>query len=538
MIILYLFSITVNFKLLPFTSPKVSVKILKTNMHNIEETMNNKQLFISFSSKNSDEAKRVCALLEQNNYPCFISSRDLIAGKEYAGQLIDNIADSKAVILLLSEDSNNSPHVLREVEYAVSKNIPIIVYALEEVKLSKSMEYYLMTHQWIPADSNKDERLLDGVSNILNGNAAPFAPVNNTANAIPAYSGPDKSTGKSKAELKFIIAILVIILLALSVRIIAISLFNNKKETSNTTNDDVASVTFTPTPLVSEPATKVPNPTEEPVATKAPSSDVEIDYKLGDTVTFGKYNGAEIEWRVIKINNDGTMVMISKDILSMKIFDSAEGGEYNMYEGVNYYSYSNHIIEDPTTCIMARGNNDWSISNLRTWLNSDAELVEYKDHKPDRKAYMYNYYDGEAGFLHSFTQEEKAAIIPVNNVTIGNSLSNNGKGGPVESFDLVYLLSSDDLHLLADAGISNYAYPSQTCIENDNNPEGYAYINKEFGTKSFYWWLRDNPEKYPNQVYCVASELESDKKTIEASAGANTYGVRPVVTVNAASFKK
>lgn len=114
-------------------------------------------IFLSHSSKDAEEARRVCELLEQNDIPCFIAPRDIRLGKEYAEEIVDGIDQAAAVILLLSEEANKSPHVLREVERAVSRSIPILVYKLEEVTLSKSMEYFLMTHQWMNAQSSIDE---------------------------------------------------------------------------------------------------------------------------------------------------------------------------------------------------------------------------------------------------------------------------------------------------------------------------------------------------------------------------------------------
>lgn len=59
-------------------------------------------------------------------------------------------------MLLMSNSANQSPHVLREVERAVSKSVPILVYKLEEVEPTKSMEYFLMTHQWVNAKQKGD----------------------------------------------------------------------------------------------------------------------------------------------------------------------------------------------------------------------------------------------------------------------------------------------------------------------------------------------------------------------------------------------
>lgn len=54
-------------------------------------------------------------------------------------------------IYVSHSSKDNSPHVLREIERAVSKHIAIMVYKLEEVELTKSLEYFLMTHQWVSA---------------------------------------------------------------------------------------------------------------------------------------------------------------------------------------------------------------------------------------------------------------------------------------------------------------------------------------------------------------------------------------------------
>lgn len=107
-----------------------------------------KEIFISHSSTDEKEAKKICDYFERNYISCFIAPRDIKVGASYAEELLDGIDNSKILLLMLSNESNNSPHVLREVERAVSHSIPIVVYRLEFVELSKSMEYFLMTNQW------------------------------------------------------------------------------------------------------------------------------------------------------------------------------------------------------------------------------------------------------------------------------------------------------------------------------------------------------------------------------------------------------
>lgn len=107
-----------------------------------------KEIFISHSSSDEKEATRICEYLEKNYINCFIAPRDIKVGASYAEELLDGLDNSKVLLLMLSNEANNSPHVLREVERAVSRSIPIVVYKLEFVELSKSMEYFLMTNQW------------------------------------------------------------------------------------------------------------------------------------------------------------------------------------------------------------------------------------------------------------------------------------------------------------------------------------------------------------------------------------------------------
>lgn len=134
------------------------------------------QIFLSHSSKNAGAAAEICRLLEESGTKCFIAPRDIRTGREYAEEIVNGLDASAAVILLMSKEANHSPHVLREVERAVSRSIPILVYKLEEVALSKSMEYFLMTHQWV-ASQDKDgyEQILSFAADLQQSTQNPQA---------------------------------------------------------------------------------------------------------------------------------------------------------------------------------------------------------------------------------------------------------------------------------------------------------------------------------------------------------------------------
>jgi len=258
-------------------------------------------------------------------------------------------------------------------------------------------------------------------------------------------------------------------------------------------------------------------------------------YNVGDTIEFGTYNGETIEWRVIQENQDGSVVLISKYVICLKPFDSAESGAYNTYNDVEYSSLEVNEMTDEEMLIQLRGNNDWSVSNIRTWLNSSDELVIYYDQAPTAKAVLehVNYYNYDAGFLYEFTDEEINNLVQVRNKTIANSLSKNAEDGYVYSYDYVYLLSYEELSMLYDAGIPIFTSPTQNCIDTDES-DIYLSCYVDLGVDNIPWWLRDPSEELIYQAMMVCTEYEeyqADVTVYPTTVAVGNYGVRPVITI-------
>lgn len=115
--------------------------------------------FISYSSLDATVANEIVSELERNDIECFIAPRDIRTGHVYAEEIVFGMDTSQVVVLVLTENSNNSQHVLREIERAVSNKLPIISYRNEELKLIPAMEYFLMSTQWLdnPWNGKHDE---------------------------------------------------------------------------------------------------------------------------------------------------------------------------------------------------------------------------------------------------------------------------------------------------------------------------------------------------------------------------------------------
>lgn len=436
-------------------------------------------IFISHSSSDAKQAEALCGYLEKRNKKCFIAPRDIRSGHEYAEELLDGIDNSYVVILMLSEKSNTSPHVLREIERAISKNIPVIVYKMENVTLSKSLEYFLMTHQWMDAKDSMDyERIYESVCGFSDGNTGSVKPVENDI----------KKRKKAPVIIGMVLGIIIVGLVVFFI--------------CRPKNNDA------PSPNI--------------------NNDVDYGIKTGDTFEIGTYNNEKIAWSVLRINTDGTAVLVADKILTFKAYDASESGASYEYNGETYLPSADNA-EDFELLVQTQGNNDWSTSNIRTWLNSDSKVVEYKDGIPVSKAMAdrMNGYNTEPGFLYGFTDEEKNILTEVKNKT-------NGK--EIVSKDKVYLLTKADIDDFEKAGISIYASPTDAAVKN-NESSYYKEYKDMLHMDEYYWWLREPVEGTPYKCYFVTSGYEQDMFAAR-SVNVESFGIRPAITVDIAALCK
>jgi len=117
-------------------------------------------VFISYAVEDKPTADAICATLEAKQIRCWIAPRDVLPGEDYAEALIGAIYESRLLILVFSANTNQSSHVLRELERAASKGIPILPLRIEDVPLSPSLEYFISRTHWLDALTPPLERHL------------------------------------------------------------------------------------------------------------------------------------------------------------------------------------------------------------------------------------------------------------------------------------------------------------------------------------------------------------------------------------------
>ena len=239
----------------------------------------------------------------------------------------------------------------------------------------------------------------------------------------------------------------------------------------------------------------------------------------GAKIKFGSIYGKPIIWRVIGQNHYGTgqVSIQTENIIKLACFDAIEASNSDS----NRRQY---------------GNNNYAVSNIRQWLNSDAlswYSAQHSADAPPSNANVwsnYNEYDAFPGFLNGFTTDEKNAILSTN-IVYGKASVDGG--GTATLTDKVFLLSCTEVGLSGDhvcgtkfsiysSDEARIAKPTADAVSNSE------YTNSSLNTSSgWYWWLRDayaSNSHYARVVFDTGALNYND-------AYRGYFGVRPALNL-------
>lgn len=141
-------------------------------------------VFISYASEDQDWADNVRSTLEDSGIRCWIASRDVPIGSNWAEEILKGIDAAKAMVLVFSTAANKSKHVKREVNRAVEMNISIFALRVEDVRAEGAVAYAIDSEQWVnqtaPPRKQDFDRLVAAVTGAiqadLHGPAPSVAP--------------------------------------------------------------------------------------------------------------------------------------------------------------------------------------------------------------------------------------------------------------------------------------------------------------------------------------------------------------------------
>ena len=127
-------------------------------------------VFISYSSIDQKIAEGVCAYLEQQGIRCFVAYRDIPRGVVWAKAIVEALEQSRMMVVLFSDNFNNSEQVEREIELASNLKMPILTFRLSDDEFRGAKKYYLQNLNWIDAFPNPERSfgaLYNNVSSLL-----------------------------------------------------------------------------------------------------------------------------------------------------------------------------------------------------------------------------------------------------------------------------------------------------------------------------------------------------------------------------------
>lgn len=138
-------------------------------------------VFISHAHQDRPSAEQLLAALESRGIKCWSAPRDVAPGGSYAESILRGIENSGCFVLVFTQHSNLSPHVLREVERALTLGINIIPVRFDDSGVSKSLDYLLATVHWLSATSEPRGRALQQAAEQIAscvgaGDQSPVAP--------------------------------------------------------------------------------------------------------------------------------------------------------------------------------------------------------------------------------------------------------------------------------------------------------------------------------------------------------------------------
>lgn len=231
--------------------------------------------------------------------------------------------------------------------------------------------------------------------------------------------------------------------------------------------------------------------------------------------------GKPIIWKIADKNHtgypDNSVTLITEKCIALRAFDAIEPNNSNSDR-------------------KSKGNDKYSVSNIRQWLNSSASAGQWysaqhsADQSPSSTSYVTcNVYSDDAGFLNGFSNNFKNAIM---STTLTVALNTKTEGGGSETVtDKVFLASCTEvgnsensivegakLPIFSD-NASKIAYCTTEAIE-DSDYSSDPY----YDTTAWQWWLRT---PYTSISY-GPRVLTTTGSQSYANANAGHYGVRPL----------
>src|SRR5260370_35244334 len=178
-------------------------------------------VFVSHSHDDAPAADLIVKALEERGVVCWVAPRDVPAGGSYAESILNAIESASCFVLIYSQSSNVSSHVMREVERALKFGVNIVPVRFDDSTPSKSLDYLLATVHWLAIAPDARDRSIVKAAEQIPAAGEKFQrspPAGEAEKNAPTRTRPASVPSPPNQQLFWISAAVVLVLLAHPVR--------------------------------------------------------------------------------------------------------------------------------------------------------------------------------------------------------------------------------------------------------------------------------------------------------------------------------
>lgn len=133
----------------------------------LDQVAKNRFVFISYSTADSVIAYQVRQVLEKNGIRCWMAPESIPAGGDYGQEIPQAIEGCSAFLLLLSEASQSSNWVPKELGLAIGKRKKVIPFQIDNAEITTAFNFYLTNSQRISAYNRMTEAYAELIRQLI-----------------------------------------------------------------------------------------------------------------------------------------------------------------------------------------------------------------------------------------------------------------------------------------------------------------------------------------------------------------------------------
>lgn len=104
-------------------------------------------VFISYKSEEYEIASKIRSILTENEIDCWMAPESISGGTSYASAIPPAIRECKAFVVVLSDISQNSQYVVKEIDLAIKYKKLVLPFQIERCELNEDIGFYFSNVQ-------------------------------------------------------------------------------------------------------------------------------------------------------------------------------------------------------------------------------------------------------------------------------------------------------------------------------------------------------------------------------------------------------